>query len=209
MDYAIQLANMVQGQTGVNPIGAVVVNEGRIVGIGAIFFKGDKHAEVQALDMAQQNAEGATIYITLEPCSHFGSTPPCVNKIIDCKIAKVVYATKDNSLDTMVMRRYGLTVLRLNNVDDERASQLYQDFFKAKAKQLPQITVKVSASLDGKQANDNGQSQWITNKEVKQDVYKLRHRHEVLTGRRTVELDDPQYTTQYSRWKKPYKSNIV
>lgn len=70
--------------------------------------------------------------------------------------------------------------------------------------------MKVSASLDGKQANDNGQSQWITNKEVKQDVYKLRHRHDaVLTGRRTVELDDPQYTTRISRWKKPYKSNIV
>ncbi|ENK56285.1 hypothetical protein U1Q_01709 [Staphylococcus aureus M0536] len=68
MDYAIQLANMVQGQTGVNPpVGAVVVNEGRIVGIGAHLRKGDKHAEVQALDMAQQNAEGATIYITLEP----------------------------------------------------------------------------------------------------------------------------------------------
>lgn len=67
MDYAIQLANMVQGQTGVNPpVGAVVVNEGRIVGIGAHLRKGDKHAEVQALDMAQQNAEGATIYITLE-----------------------------------------------------------------------------------------------------------------------------------------------
>ncbi|WP_255964563.1 deaminase, partial [Staphylococcus aureus] len=80
MDYAIQLANMVQGQTGVNPpVVAVVVNEGRIVGIGAHLRKGDKHVEVQALDMAQQNAEGATIYITLEPCSHFGSTPPCVN----------------------------------------------------------------------------------------------------------------------------------
>ncbi|MDF6436416.1 bifunctional diaminohydroxyphosphoribosylaminopyrimidine deaminase/5-amino-6-(5-phosphoribosylamino)uracil reductase RibD, partial [Escherichia coli] len=114
MDYAIQLANMVQGQTGVNPpVGAVVVKEGRIVGIGAHLRKGDKHAEVQALDMAQQNAEGATIYITLEPCSHFGSTPPCVNKIIDCKIAKVVYATKDNSLDTHgdeTLRDHGIEV---------------------------------------------------------------------------------------------------
>lgn len=70
--------------------------------------------------------------------------------------------------------------------------------------------MKVSASLDGKQANDNGQSQWITNKEVKQDVYKLRHRHDaVLTGRRTVELDLSTIYYTYSRWKKPYKSNIV
>ncbi|KTE93998.1 diaminohydroxyphosphoribosylaminopyrimidine deaminase, partial [Staphylococcus aureus] len=80
-------------------------------------------------------------------------------------------------------------------MDNERASQLYQVFLKEKEKQLPQITVKVAASLDGKQANDNGQSQGITNKEVKQDAYKLRHRHDaVLTGRRTVELDYPQYT---------------
>lgn len=83
MDYAIQLANMVQGQTGVNPpVGAVVVNEGRIVGIGAHLRKGDKHAEVQALDMAQQNAEGATIYITLEPCSHLVQHHPVLTKLL-------------------------------------------------------------------------------------------------------------------------------
>ncbi len=89
-----------------------------------------------------------------------------LNKIIDCKIAKVVYATKDNSLDTHgdeTLRAHGIEV---ECVDDERASQLYQDFFKAKAKQLPQITVKVSASLDGKQANDNGQSHGLLTKRL-------------------------------------------
>ncbi|MBE5677103.1 bifunctional diaminohydroxyphosphoribosylaminopyrimidine deaminase/5-amino-6-(5-phosphoribosylamino)uracil reductase RibD [Staphylococcus sp. SS87] len=207
MDYAIQLANMVQGQTGVNPpVGAVVVKEGRIVGIGAHLKKGDKHAEVQALDMAKQDAVDASIYITLEPCSHFGSTPPCVNKIIECKIAKVIYATKDDSLDT-----HGDDTLRANGIEvecvnDERATRLYRDFFKAKAHQVPQVTVKVSASLDGKQANDYGQSQWITNKEVKQDVYKLRHSHDaVLTGRGTIELDNPQYTTRIQDGKNPTK----
>ena len=105
----------------------------------------------------------------------------------------------------MVMRRYGITVLRLNALM-MNVHHNYTKTFKAKAKQLPQITVKVSASLDGKQANDNGQSQWITNKEVKQDVYKLRHRHDaVLTGRRTVELDDPQYTTRIQDGKNPIK----
>ena len=90
LNYAIQLAQMVDGQTGVNPpVGAVVVNQGRIVGIGAHLRKGDKHAEVQALDMAKAAANGATIYISLEPCSHYGSTPPCVNKIIEFGISKV------------------------------------------------------------------------------------------------------------------------
>ena len=101
LNYAIQLAQMVDGQTGVNPpVGAVVVNQGRIVGIGAHLRKGDKHAEVQALDMAKAAANGATIYISLEPCSHYGSTPPCVNKIIEFGISKVVYAVKDTTLSS-------------------------------------------------------------------------------------------------------------
>lgn len=133
MDYAIQLANMVQGQTGVNPpVGAVVVKEGRIVGIGAHLKKGDKHAEVQALDMAKQDAVDATIYITLEPCSHFGSTPPCVNKIIECKIAKVIYATKDDSLDTHGDDKLRASGIEVECVNDERAARLYSDFSKRK-----------------------------------------------------------------------------
>lgn len=207
MKYAIQLAKMVDGQTGVNPpVGSVVVKDGRIVGLGAHLQKGDKHAEVQALDMAGTQAKGATIYITLEPCSHYGSTPPCVNKIIDANIRKVIYATKDQSLDTHgddILQAHGIKV---EHQYDEEAASLYQYFFKAKAQQIPEITVKVAASLDGKQANDNGQSQWITNKEVKQDVYQLRHKHDaVLTGRGTVELDNPQYTTRLADGKNPIK----
>ncbi|MBO1199955.1 bifunctional diaminohydroxyphosphoribosylaminopyrimidine deaminase/5-amino-6-(5-phosphoribosylamino)uracil reductase RibD [Staphylococcus simiae] len=207
MKYAIQLAKMVDGQTGINPpVGSVVVKDGRIVGIGAHLQKGDKHAEVQALDMAGTQAKEATIYITLEPCSHYGSTPPCVNKIIDAQISKVIYATKDQSLET-----HGDDILHAQGIEveyqyDEEAASLYQYFFKAKAQQIPEITVKVAASLDGKQANDNGQSQWITNKEVKQDVYQLRHKHDaVLTGRGTVELDNPQYTTRFADGKNPIK----
>lgn len=91
MDDAIQLAKMVNGQTGVNPpVGSVVVNNGRIVGLGAHLKKGDKHAEVQAIEMAGLKAQGATIYVSLEPCTHHGSTPPCVDKIIEAGDRKSV-----------------------------------------------------------------------------------------------------------------------
>lgn len=198
---------MVDGQTGLNPpVGSVVVNNGRIVGLGAHLKKGDKHAEVQALDMAQNAAKGGTIYISLEPCTHYGSTPPCVNKIIEHGLKKVVYAVKDTTLPSngdRILEDAGIEVEYRPNND---AELLYRDFFDAKNKAIPQITVKVSCSLDGKQATDLGESQWITNKTVKQDVFKLRHQHDaVLTGRGTLEADNPQYTTRIENGKHPIR----
>ena len=104
MEYAIQLAQMVKGQTGINPpVGAVVVNNGRIVGLGAHLKQGEKHAEVQALDMAGKEAKGGIIYISLEPCTHFGSTPPCVNKLLNLDLAKLFMLLK--------IRHYRLKVM--------------------------------------------------------------------------------------------------
>lgn len=207
LKYAVDLAKMVDGQTGINPpVGAVVVKDGRIVGLGAHLQHGDKHAEVQALEMAQDKAQGATIYVSLEPCSHHGSTPPCVDKIIEYGIKKVVYAVKDTTLMSD-----SDDILMAADIDvefsyNEEAAQLCNDFFKAKKHAKPEITVKVSCSLDGKQANDNGQSQWITNSLVKQDVFKLRQRHDaVLTGRETLVADNPQYTTRIENGKNPVK----
>ncbi|BGE82120.1 bifunctional diaminohydroxyphosphoribosylaminopyrimidine deaminase/5-amino-6-(5-phosphoribosylamino)uracil reductase RibD [Staphylococcus petrasii] len=207
MQYAIQLAQMVDGQTGVNPpVGSVVVNDGRIVGIGAHLKQGDKHAEVQALDMAQEKAKGGTIYISLEPCTHYGSTPPCVNKIIEFGLSKVIYAVKDTTLPSegdKILQDAGIEV---EYQPSDEATMLYKDFFKAKESKIPEITLKVSTSLDGKQATDNGQSQWITNKYVKQDVYQLRHSHDaVLTGNGTVDADNPQYTTRIQDGKHPIR----
>lgn len=207
MKYAIQLAQMVEGQTGVNPpVGSVVVNDGRIVGLGAHLKQGEKHAEVQALDMAQDKAKGGTIYISLEPCTHYGSTPPCVNKIIEHGLSKVIYAVKDTTLSSegdIILEKAGIEV---EYQYSEEAFALYEDFFKAKQQKIPEITVKVSTSLDGKQATDSGQSQWITNKAVKQDVYRLRHTHDaVLTGNGTIEADNPQYTTRIQDGKHPIR----
>ncbi|MDT3973408.1 bifunctional diaminohydroxyphosphoribosylaminopyrimidine deaminase/5-amino-6-(5-phosphoribosylamino)uracil reductase RibD, partial [Staphylococcus saprophyticus] len=207
LNYAIQLAQMVEGQTGLNPpVGAVVVNRGRIVGIGAHLKKGDKHAEVQALDMAKDNAKGGTIYISLEPCTHFGSTPPCVNKIIEADINSVVYAVKDTTLPSngdSILQEAGIDVEFRHQPD---AENLYKDFFITKRQSVPMVTVKVSCSLDGKQATDTGESKWITNKLVKKDVFKLRHHHDaVLTGSGTLNADNPQYTTRIEEGKNPIK----
>ncbi|MEB8126883.1 bifunctional diaminohydroxyphosphoribosylaminopyrimidine deaminase/5-amino-6-(5-phosphoribosylamino)uracil reductase RibD [Staphylococcus succinus] len=207
LNYAIQLAKMVDGQTGVNPpVGSVVVNNGRIVGMGAHLEKGDKHAEVQALDMAQDKAKGGTIYISLEPCTHYGSTPPCVNKIIEHGIQKVIYAVKDTTLPSEgdeILKRAGIEVEFRQNSE---AEALYKDFFIAKCNEVPNVTVKVACSLDGKQATDQGQSKWITNKAVKHDVFQLRHTHDaVLTGRGTLDSDNPQYTTRIEEGKNPIR----
>ncbi|RIO84365.1 bifunctional diaminohydroxyphosphoribosylaminopyrimidine deaminase/5-amino-6-(5-phosphoribosylamino)uracil reductase RibD, partial [Staphylococcus haemolyticus] len=207
MKYAIQLAQMVKGQTGINPpVGAVVVNNGRIVGLGAHLKQGEKHAEVQALDMAGKEAKGGTIYISLEPCTHFGSTPPCVNKIIEFGLSKVIYAVKDTTLPSegdAILKQAGIDV---EHQYSEKAAALYKDFFKAKSEQIPEITMKVSVSLDGKQATDLGQSKWITNSEVKQDVYHLRHTHDaVLTGNGTINADNPLYTTRIPSGKNPIR----
>ncbi|AWI44254.1 riboflavin biosynthesis protein RibD [Staphylococcus nepalensis] len=207
LNYAIQLAKMVDGQTGINPpVGAVVVNQGRIVGIGAHLQKGDKHAEVQALDMANETAAGGTIYISLEPCSHYGSTPPCVNKIIDFGIKQVVYAVKDTTLTSRgdeVLQHAGVKVEFRHKPE---AEALYKDFFITKRQGIPEVTVKVSCSLDGKQATDKGESKWITNKSVKNDVFMLRHKHDaVITGTGTLNADNPQYTTRIEEGKHPIR----
>ncbi|CAL28279.1 bifunctional diaminohydroxyphosphoribosylaminopyrimidine deaminase/5-amino-6-(5-phosphoribosylamino)uracil reductase RibD [Staphylococcus carnosus] len=207
LENAIQLAKMAEGQTGVNPaVGSVVVNHGRIVGLGAHLKQGERHAEVQALDMAGDQARGGTIYVSLEPCTHYGSTPPCVNKIIEAGISKVVYAMKDITLDSPgdeILKSAGIEVVYQHEVEAEK---MYKDFFAAKVSKIPEVTLKVSVSLDGKQATDSGQSQWITNPGVKQDVLKNRARHDaILTGAGTVEADNPSLTVRIEGERQPIR----
>lgn len=199
LEHAISLAEMVEGQTGVNPpVGAVVVKDGRIIGLGSHLKKGDKHAEIQAIDMAgNDNVKGATIYVSLEPCSHYGATPPCAQRIIDTGIQKVVYAARDITLPATghkMMADHGIDV---QYAPHPRAEQLYASFFTSKTTAHPIVTVKVSASMDGKQATDHHESQWITSKAVKADVFKLRHMHDaIITGNGTLTADNPSLTVR-------------
>ena len=204
MDAARELVKMTVGQTGVNPpVGAIIVKDGEIVGIGAHLKDGDAHAEVQAIRMAKEKSKHATIYVTLEPCSHYGKTPPCVDAIIEARIKRVIFSVKDRSLKgcTDLMKDHGIEVIQESN---EALEQFYAEFFHGKQLQVPITTVKVSSSLDGKVANDFSESKWITNKRVKEDVFKLRHRHDaIITGYQTIKKDNPKLTTRLRDGKSP------
>ncbi|PTF67746.1 bifunctional diaminohydroxyphosphoribosylaminopyrimidine deaminase/5-amino-6-(5-phosphoribosylamino)uracil reductase RibD [Staphylococcus chromogenes] len=199
LDKAITLAELVEGQTGLNPsVGAVIVKDGRIIGMGAHLKQGERHAEIQAIDMAgSKNVEGATMYVSLEPCSHFGKTPPCAKRIIETKIAHVVYAARDTTLPATGHQMMEEAGVRVDYRPHPRAMALYQDFFKSKQNEFPTVTIKVSASMDGKQATDDDESQWITNPSVKEEVFQLRHQHDaIITGTGTLHKDNPSLTVR-------------
>lgn len=201
MNLAIQLAKMTIGQTSPNPaVGAVVVKDGEIVGVGAHLKAGEAHAEVNALQMAGDRAEGATIYVTLEPCSHFGKTPPCADLIIEKKLKKVVIASNDPN--PLVAGR-GIERMRSAGIEvetgfmQEEADALNPFFFHFIKERTPFVTLKIAASLDGKTATVSGESQWITGQASRRDGHELRHQHDaILVGIGTVLSDNPRLTAR-------------
>lgn len=201
MDVALDLAKSVQGQTSPNPpVGAVIVRNGAIVGIGAHLQAGTAHAEVHAIEMAGDNACNATIYVTLEPCSHFGKTPPCADAIVKSGIKRVVIATMDKNPNVAgkgieKLREANLTVLL--GVGEEKANALYVPFFHFVATKTPYVTMKSATSLDGKIATVAGESKWITGEKARLDVHHYRDENDaILVGVNTVITDNPQLTAR-------------
>ncbi|AJY77218.1 bifunctional diaminohydroxyphosphoribosylaminopyrimidine deaminase/5-amino-6-(5-phosphoribosylamino)uracil reductase RibD [Paenibacillus beijingensis] len=201
MDLALNLASKALGQTSVNPVvGCVVVKDGRIIGVGTHLKRGTGHAEVHALNMAGEEAEGATVYVTLEPCSHFGKTPPCCERIIAAKAARVVVACTDPN--PLVAGR-GLARLREAGIEvkvgvlGERSMKLNEAFNKFITTGLPFVTLKSASTLDGKIAAKTGDSRWVTSPASREAVHMLRHRHMgIMVGIGTVLADDPSLTTR-------------
>lgn len=201
MNLALQLARSVKGQTYPNPpVGAIVVKNGVILGIGAHLKSGTAHAEVHALQMAGDLAEGATIYVTLEPCSHQGKTPPCAQLIINQKLARVVIAQQD--LHDKVAGR-GINMLKNAGIEvevglmQEEAAAVHDVFFHYIQTKRPYVTMKTGVSLDGKIATASGESQWITSEASRLDVHYYRHIHDaILVGVNTVLTDNPKLTTR-------------
>jgi diaminohydroxyphosphoribosylaminopyrimidine deaminase/5-amino-6-(5-phosphoribosylamino)uracil reductase len=201
MNLALSLAKGTIGQTSPNPVvGAVLVKDNQVVGMGAHLKAGEPHAEVHAIRMAGEKAAGGTLYVTLEPCSHFGKTPPCSDLVIKTGIKKVFVATNDpnpqvagTGIDRM--KKAGIEV-ELGLLQHE-ARELNKVFFYNIQTGLPYVTLKTAKSLDGKTATVTGESKWITGEEARSDVHHWRHKHDaIIVGINTILNDNPSLTTR-------------
>ncbi|RAP76442.1 bifunctional diaminohydroxyphosphoribosylaminopyrimidine deaminase/5-amino-6-(5-phosphoribosylamino)uracil reductase RibD [Paenibacillus montanisoli] len=203
MRLALDMASKAQGQTEINPVvGCVVVKEGRIVGLGAHLRRGEGHAEVHALKMAGEQAEGATVYVTLEPCSHHGRTPPCCERIIEAKAARVVVACTDPNPQVAGrgierIRQAGIAVdVGLLGEESMRMNEMFNKYIVTK---LPFVTMKSAMTLDGKLAAKTGDSRYVSGPAARELTHSLRHRHMgIMIGVETALADDPELTTRLS-----------
>ena len=208
MGIALKLAEKARGITSPNPmVGCFIVKNNKIVGTGYHQKAGKKHAEIIALTKAGKNARGATMYVTLEPCSHFGKTPPCVDSIIKSGIKEVIIAMKDPN--PLVQ---GIKILQKNNIKTkignlkQEAEELNKFWIKFISKKIPYVILKIAISLDQKIAGQNGKPIQISNIDSQTYVHKLRGEVDaVLVGVNTVISDDPQLTTRFVKGKNPMK----
>jgi diaminohydroxyphosphoribosylaminopyrimidine deaminase/5-amino-6-(5-phosphoribosylamino)uracil reductase len=203
MDRALRLAARGIGLTSPNPmVGAVLVRDGRVVGEGAHLRAGGPHAEAVALAAAGPAARGATCYVTLEPCSHFGRTPPCADALVRDGVARVVTAMRDPSPE---VDGRGLARLRAAGVPvsvgvrEAQARGLNRAFVCAVTQGRPHVTLKAAMTLDGKIAAADGASRWITGDLARLEAHRLRFAADaVLVGVGTVLADDPQLTVRHA-----------
>ncbi|MBM7647855.1 diaminohydroxyphosphoribosylaminopyrimidine deaminase/5-amino-6-(5-phosphoribosylamino)uracil reductase [Bacillus ectoiniformans] len=201
MKLALTLAEGVKGQTSPNPpVGAVVVKEGRVVGMGAHLKAGEGHAEVHALNDAGDEAIGADVYVTLEPCSHYGKTPPCADLLIACKVKRVYIAAVDpnpqvSGRGIRKLQEAGIEVF--TGICEKEARSLLEPFFHFIQTNTPFVTMKTAITADGKTAAYTGHSRWITSEQAREDVHLIRHQHDaILVGVNTVLQDNPLLTTR-------------
>ncbi len=201
MAHALSLAKLALGHTSPNPaVGAVITRDGIIIGEGYTQPPGSHHAEVMALKKAGERACGATMYVTLEPCCHFGRTPPCTKAIIDAGIAEVHLATLDPN---PLVSGKGMAELEAAGIKtyvgehEEEARELNEAYMKFITAGIPFVTAKFAMSLDGKVATRTGDSKWISGEESQRYVHALRRNVDaIMVGVGTVLSDDPQLTVR-------------
>ncbi len=196
MKRAIELAKQGAGWTAPNPlVGAVVVKNGRVIGEGYHRKYGELHAERNALAACTEDPAGATLYVTLEPCCHYGKTPPCTEIIIEKKIAKVVIGSRDPNpkvagKGARILREHGIEVVE--DYMRETCDALNPVFFHYITTKTPYVVLKFAMTLDGKIATRTGASKWITGEAARNHVHQLRGRYAgILAGIGTVLADDP------------------
>jgi len=203
MRRALALAQQGWGQTAPNPmVGAVVVRDGVVVGEGYHARYGEAHAEIVALRAAGDRARGATMYVTLEPCNHFGKTPPCTEAILQARVTRVVIASADPTAlaggGARHLADYGVQVDFA--VEEAAALELNAPFFFAATNtNRPWVTLKLALSSDGKMNDPSGERRWISNEQSRQEVQRLRANVDAIAvGLGTVRADDPQLTARGS-----------
>lgn len=204
MDLAMRLAKKAKGMTAPNPIvGALVVKGTKIIGRGYHRRAGFAHAEVTALDEAGKFAKGATLYVTLEPCAHFGRTPPCVERIIKSGIKEVIVGMVDpNPLNNGT----GIEILKERKIKvkvgflEDSLRKMNEVFIKYITKKIPFVTVKVAQSLDGKIATKTGNSKWITSDKSRAYAHRIRKQYDaIMVGVNTILRDNPRLEAWFSR----------
>ncbi len=201
MRRAIELAKKAQGLTRPNPlVGAVIVKNGKIIGEGYHEYFGGAHAEVNAFLDAKEDVTGATMYVTLEPCSHYGKTPPCANLIIEKNIRKVIVGLLDPN---PLVSGKGIKLLKNNGIEvvsgvlDVEILKMNEIFLKYIMTKKPFVILKSAMTLDGKIATYTGDSKWITNKKSREFIHTIRNQvMAIMVGINTVLVDDPKLTTR-------------
>ena len=212
MSRALTLAVNGRGETSPNPmVGCVIVKDNEIIGEGWHHKCGNPHAEIEALNDAQRknkNVKGATVYVTLEPCSHYGKTPPCANRLVDEKVAEVFIAMSDpnpkvNGKGIEILRSAGIKVTELHEFESQ-AKELNRGFVFVHKYKRPFVTLKAALSLDGRLCLAGGDSKWLTGIEARTKAHEIRAMNDaVLVGVETVLKDNPELTVRHVKGINP------
>jgi diaminohydroxyphosphoribosylaminopyrimidine deaminase/5-amino-6-(5-phosphoribosylamino)uracil reductase len=210
MERCLTLARKGAGSVSPNPmVGSVIVRDGKIVGEGFHEKFGGPHAEVIALKQAGNKTKGAVLYVSLEPCVHFGKTPPCSEAIIQAGISQVVIASKDpNPLVSGrgIRRLRGAGIHVKVGLLRKEAELLNEKFFKFMKTGLPYVSIKLAQTLDGRIADITGKSKWITSEAARKEVHRLRNEYDaVLVGANTVLRDNPELTVRLVKGRNPLR----
>ena len=201
MDLALKLAYQGMQGVGANPmVGCVIEKKGNIIAQGYHKTFGEAHGEINALEQINHQAKDATLYVTLEPCSHYGKTPPCAQAVINSGVSKVIIATLDPN---PLVSGKGVAMLKNAGVEvvvgllEQQAQQLNRGFIKRMKTGAPFVTCKIAMSLDGKTSMNSGESKWITGPNARVDVQKLRSQNQaIMTGSGTILSDNPSMTVR-------------
>ncbi|XOQ43904.1 MAG: Riboflavin biosynthesis protein RibD [Clostridium sp.] len=210
MKRAIALAKKGEGWVNPNPmVGAVIVKNGRIIGEGYHQKYGQAHAEINALSSCSESPENATLYVTLEPCCHYGKTPPCTDAILKSHIAKVVIGSSDPNpmvagKSVMLLKKAGIAVEE--GCLKAECDSLNPEYFYFITTGIPYLVMKYAMTMDGKIATSTGMSKWITERQARLDVHRLRHKYSaIMVGIETVLKDNPLLTCRLKNGKNPIR----